>query len=57
MSATEEMREHFGRAAQGLLSSISHRFMKVVVKHLTAIVGSLNGECITFLSKGDWVST
>ena len=44
MSPNEEIREQFGKAAQGLLSGISHRFMRILVRHLAALIESLTGE-------------
>lgn len=43
MSPTDEIRDQFGAVAQTLLSNISHRFLKILVVHLTAVVDALSG--------------
>ena len=39
-----DVQEQFGKVAHSLLGTISHRFLKVLVKHLMAVVGSLTGS-------------
>ncbi|KAI5121645.1 hypothetical protein M0805_001172 [Coniferiporia weirii] len=51
MSSTDDMRQCFGNVAQGLLNGISHRFMKVVVKHLAAVINSLTEKDLPFLMR------
>ncbi|EJD07659.1 uncharacterized protein FOMMEDRAFT_16290 [Fomitiporia mediterranea MF3/22] len=51
MSPSEEIREQFGRIAQTLLGNISHRFMKVLVRHLTAVIEALTEKELPFLMR------
>ncbi|KAL5531750.1 hypothetical protein ACEPAG_4627 [Sanghuangporus baumii] len=51
MASGEEIREQFGTAAQTLLSSISHRFMRILVRHLAAVIESLTEQELPFLMR------
>ncbi|KAH8110999.1 transcription factor IIIC subunit delta N-term-domain-containing protein [Phellopilus nigrolimitatus] len=50
-SSSDQTREQFGNVAQTLLNGISHRFIKIVVKHLIAVMGSLTEQDLPFLMR------